>query len=67
MSWQREDVLCEFFCIRQRDGDDPDDQGSLYPDPECEVHWAPGFEPLRQQMEQERLYRWRAWQAHRRG
>lgn len=63
--WQREDVLCELFCIRLRNALDPDDYGSVYPDPECTVHWAPGYEDLKEWLQQERLARWRKWKAGR--
>lgn len=33
-------VACEFFCIMRQDLDDPEDQGSLLPEPECSVHWS---------------------------
>lgn len=34
--WQDENVMCDLFCIRDN-GQDP--YGSLYPEPECVVHW----------------------------
>jgi len=54
-TWQLEHVLCEFACYRVRDERDPEDMGSRHPDPECEVHWAPGWEGLRTWMYQERV------------
>lgn len=61
--WQREDVLCDLACYRLRDPSDPEDQGSLYPDPECIVHWAPVAYGMRDLLLEQRMERHRQWKS----
>lgn len=64
--WQNEDVLCDLACCRLLDPDDPEDQGSWLPDPECVVHWQPWALVLQTRMYEERVARERQRAARRR-
>lgn len=64
-AWQNENVPCEFFCVRQRDSDNPEDMGSEFPDTECYVHWTPEWQAYRGLLHARRLARWRNWKVSR--
>lgn len=45
-TWQNEDVVCAFFCMPAH-VDKYGEYSDLYPDVECDVHWAPAAREFR--------------------
>lgn len=66
-AWRNVDVPCELFCIPLENPEDPDDMGEVYPDTECDVHWADGPDAasLRHWLHEMRMLKWRQYQARR--